>query len=159
MNVVPADLNNVESIVNEIVTRHEGNKHELVAVLNDVQKTLGYLPESALIQVADGLDIPLSKVYGVATFYTLLSIKPMGKHVIRVCESAPCHLLGANSLIDVLRKELRISVGETTKCGTFTLEHTSCLGLCGVAPAIMIDDEVFGNLMPDDIPAILEKYK
>jgi NADH:ubiquinone oxidoreductase subunit E len=159
MDVMPASLDCCESTIKEIVVRHGRSKQDLIAILHDVQRVFGYLPESALIQVASNLDVPLSKVYGVATFYTLFSTKPMGEHVIRVCENAPCHLLGANSLIDVLEKELGIPMGGTTSCGTFTLKHTSCLGVCGVAPAIMIDDEVYGNLTPDEIPVILKKYR
>jgi len=159
MDVMPASLDSSESTIKEVIVRHGESEHELVAILHDVQRVFGYLPENALIQVARGLDVPLSKVYGVATFYTLLSVEPMGEHVIRVCENAPCHLLGAFSLIDVLQRELGIPMGGTTSCGKFTLKHTSCLGVCGVAPAIMIDDEVYGNLTPDDIPAILDKYR
>lgn len=159
MDAVSMSLDSLESAVKEIVQRHGGSEYELVAILNDVQKACGYLPESALIQVAKGLDVPLSKVYGVATFYSLLSVEPLGEHVIRVCENAPCHLLGAESLVDVLQKELGIPMGGTTSCGKFSLKYTSCLGVCGVAPAIMIDDEVYGNLTPDDIPVILDKYR
>ncbi len=159
MDVMPASLDSTESTIKEVIVRHGESEHELVAILHDVQRVFGYLPENALIQVARNLDVPLSKVYGVATFYTLLSVEPMGEHVIRVCENAPCHLLGAFSLIDVLQRELGIPMGGTTSCGKFTLKHTSCLGVCGVAPAIMIDDEVYGNLTPDDIPVILDKYR
>lgn len=159
MDVMPASLDRSASTIKEIIARHGRSEHELIAVLHDIQRVFGYLSENALIQVASNLDVPLSKVYGVATFYTLFSVEPMGEHVIRVCENAPCHLLGANSLIDVLTKELGIPVGGTTSCGKFTLKHTSCLGVCGVAPAMMIDDEVYGNLTPDDIPVILEKYR
>ena len=159
MDVMPASLDSSESTIKEVIVRHGESEHELVAILHDVQRVFGYLPENALCQVAKGLDVPLSKVYGVATFYTLLSVEPMGEHVIRVCENAPCHLLGAESLIDVLQRELRIPMGGTTSCGKFTLKHTSCLGVCGVAPAIMIDDEVYGNLTPNDIPVILDKYR
>ena len=159
MDVMPASLDSSESTIKEVIVRHGESEHELVAILHDVQRVFGYLPENALIQVARNLDVPLSKVYGVATFYTLLSVEPMGEHVIRVCENAPCHLLGAESLIDVLQRELGIPMGGTTSCGKFTLKHTSCLGVCGVAPAIMIDDEVYGNLTPDDIPVILDKYR
>jgi NADH:ubiquinone oxidoreductase subunit E len=159
MDVMPASLDSSESTIKEVIVRHGESEHELVAILHDVQRVFGYLPENALIQVARNLDVPLSKVYGVATFYTLLSVEPMGEHVIRVCENAPCHLLGADSLIDVLQRELGIPMGGTTSCGKFTLKHTSCLGVCGVAPTIMIDDEVYGNLTPDDIPVILDKYR
>ena len=159
MDVMPASVDSSASIIREIIARHGESKHELIAVLHDVEKAFGYLPENALIQVASSLDVPLSKVYGVATFYTLFSTEPMGEHVIRVCENAPCHLLGAHSLIEALTKELGIPVGGTTSCCKFTIKNTSCLGVCGVAPAMMIDDEVYGNLTPDDIPVILEKYR
>jgi NADH:ubiquinone oxidoreductase subunit E len=159
MDVMPASLDSLESTIKEIVARHGRSEHELLAILDDVQRAFGYLPENALIEVARNLDMPLGKVYGVATFYTLFSVEPVGEHIIRVCENAPCHLLGADTLIDVLSQELGIPMGGTTSCGKFTLKHTSCLGVCGVAPAIMIDDEVYGNLTPDDIPVILEKYR
>ena len=104
MDVVPGSLDCSEAAINEIVVRHGRSKHSLIAILHDVQKVFGYLSENVLIQVASNLDVPLSKVYGVATFYTLFSTKPMGEHIIRVCENAPCHLLGANSLLMLFGK-------------------------------------------------------
>ena len=103
--------------------------------------------------------MPLSKVYGVATFYTLFSTKPKGKHIIRICENAPCHVLGATAVIEAFEEELGISMGGTTHDGEFTLEHTSCLGVCGVAPTVMIDDTVYGNLTPERVPLILREYR
>ncbi|HHY46544.1 MAG TPA: NADH-quinone oxidoreductase subunit NuoE [Firmicutes bacterium] len=145
--------------MDSILEKYRGRKDALIPALYDIQKVMNYLPESAAVKVAEALEVPVSKVYGVATFYTLFSVKPRGKHIIRVCESAPCHVLGAMNVVKELERELGIKVGETTKDGRFTLELTSCLGTCGVAPAIMIDDVVYGNLTADKIPHILSEYR
>lgn len=145
--------------IGEILQKHSWSKDALVAVLHDVQRAAGHLSEEALAEIASGLDIPISKVYGVTTFYTLFSVKPKGEHIIRVCENAPCHVLGAKAIVGALERELGISMGNTTPDGKFTLEYTSCLGVCGVAPAIMIDDAVYGNLTLERVPMILKEYK
>ncbi|MEW6229272.1 MAG: NADH-quinone oxidoreductase subunit NuoE [Bacillota bacterium] len=145
--------------IGEILKKHSWSKDALVTILHDVQKEAGYLSEETLAEIASGLDIPVSKVYGVATFYTLFSVKPKGEYIIRVCENAPCHVLGAKAIVGALEKELGISMGNTTPDGKFTLEYTSCLGVCGVAPAIMINDAVYGNLTPERVPVILKEYK
>lgn len=143
--------------VDQAIARHKDQPGALLPVLHAVQAELKYLPEEALVRVAIGLDIPLSKVYGVASFYTLFNLRPKAEHIIRVCESAPCHVRGAKEVIEALERALGVKVGEDTPDGRFTLELSSCIGVCGVAPAIMIDDEVFGNLAPDMIPGILAR--
>lgn len=145
--------------VDAILDQHHRDQGSLMAILREVQNELGYLPEEALARIALGLDLPLSKVYGLATFYTLFSTKPKGEFIIRVCESAPCHVEGAQEVIEALEQELGIKVGENTPDGKFTLELSSCLGICGVAPAIMVNDEVYGNLTPEMIPGIISKYR
>lgn len=145
--------------VSEILTKYSRRPDALVSILHDVQKEAGYLSEEAITEIASGLDIPVSKVYGVATFYTLFSTKPKGQYIIRVCENAPCHVLGAKAIVEALEKELGIPMGGTTSDGKFTLEYTSCLGVCGVAPAIMINEAVYGNLTPERVPLILKEYK
>ena len=110
-------------------------------------------------EVAIWLSIPASEVYGTATFYTLFAIEPKGKYIIRLCDSPPCHIEGAESIKHAIRKHLGILEGETTKDGLFTFEQVSCIGLCGVAPALMINDDVYGNLSPEMIPAIINKYQ
>ena len=144
--------------VDQIIARHKDQPGALLPVLQAVQAELKYLPEEALVRVAIGLGIPLSKIYGVASFYTLFNLRPKAEHIIRVCESAPCHVRGAEEVIEALERALGIKVGEDTPDGRFTLELSSCIGVCGVAPAIMIDDEVFGNLTPDMIPGILARF-
>ena len=105
------------------------------------------------------MKVPYSYVHGVATFYTMFSLAPRGRHIIRLCDSPPCHLMGSTSVLDYLKEKLGIDVGETTPDGAFTLELASCLGVCGVAPAIMINDEMFGKLTPERVDGILEERR
>jgi len=109
-------------------------------------------------RVADGLDIPLSEVYGVATFYSLFSLKPRGKHKIGVCLGTACYVRGAGAILAELEKELDIKVNDTTPDGKFTLEVTRCIGACGLAPVMTIDEDVFGRLTPERIKDILARY-
>lgn len=147
--------------VKAIINQHAGDGSALLKVLHAIQDLDGqnYLTESELTAVAEGLQVPLSKVYGVATFYSMYSIKPRGRHIIRICENAPCHVVGAAQIIEALQQELQIAVGETTPDGRFTLELSSCLGVCGVAPAMMIDQVVHGNLTAEKLSSILAEYK
>lgn len=144
--------------VKTIVAKYNAFRGNLLPILHEVQAKFGFLPEHAMQDVADGLGIPVSEVYGTATFYTLFSTKPRGKYIVRVCDSAPCHIEGSKAIIKAIEDELGIENGETTEDGMFTLEHVSCFGVCGVAPAIMVNDEVHGNLTPESIPAILSGY-
>jgi NADH:ubiquinone oxidoreductase subunit E len=129
--------------------------------LHDLQRAnpRNYLTGEDLRLVAEYLDLPLSHVHDAVTFYSMFSLVPRGRHIIRLCDSPPCHLAGAWSLLSALQEELGIGVGETTPDGLFTLELTSCLGVCGVAPAMMIDDQVYGNLDPERVRGILAGYR
>lgn len=139
-----------------------GNKEELrsllLPALHKIQERQGYLKREYLNELARQLDISPSQVYGVATFYSLFKTKPTAEFTIRVCESAPCHIKGMKEIVAALEDYLNIRMGETTPDGKFSLEYTSCLGVCGVAPVIMINDNVHGNLSPKDIPRILASY-
>lgn len=156
---IPAQSIDWTSKVKEIVEKYGRRPDALLSILHDLQAELNYLPQEALRRVALELGLPLSKVYGVTTFYSMYSIKPRGKYIIRVCESAPCHVMGAQDVIHALEENLGIKMGETTEDGLFTLEYTSCLGVCGVAPAVMINDRVHGNLTPELVAQILAEYK
>ncbi|MEA4885048.1 MAG: NADH-quinone oxidoreductase subunit NuoE [Clostridia bacterium] len=145
--------------VEKAVLPYRGRPEDLVLALHDVQALRNYLPREALRVVARVLEIPESRVFGVVTFYSMFSDKPRGRHIVRVCESAPCCVMGAREVIDALLGELGVDMGGTTQDGRFTVETTSCLGVCGVAPALMIDDAVYGNLVPGDLPAILRRYE
>lgn len=148
-----------EAVVAAIIERHRGEPGNLLPVLREVQAELHNLTEDVLRQVAKGLGIPVSQVYGTASFYTMFNVKPKGKYIIRVCESAPCHVQGAEEVLAALERELGIKNGGNTPDGLFTLETASCIGVCGVAPAIMVNEEVFGNLTPEMIPGIIARFR
>ncbi|HNS14425.1 MAG TPA: NAD(P)H-dependent oxidoreductase subunit E [Syntrophorhabdaceae bacterium] len=133
----------------------------ILYILHDLQDNNPehYLAKEDIRACADYLEVPYSYVHSVASFYTMFSLKPRGRYIIRLCDSPPCHLMGSQSLLDYLKKSLDVKVGETTKDKMFTLELTSCLGACGVAPAMMINEEMFGNLTPAAVDAILEKRR
>ncbi len=130
---------------------------DVIALLNKAQRENkhNYITEDKLKLIAQETGLSYSEVYGVATFYSLFSLKPQGEYVIRVCNSGPCHLMGSKSIFDVLEKELKIKIGETTADGRFTLEEVSCLGICNEAPAMMINEKVYGSLTPQKIREIL----
>ena len=137
----------------ELLERYPATAEYMLDMLHDLQdaEPKSYLKPEALQAVAEYVSVPLSDVVSTATFYTMYSLSPRGKHVIRFCESPPCQLVGAESLIEILSEILNVKVGETTEDGVFTLETASCLGVCGVAPAMMIDAELHGNLTKDRI--------
>lgn len=144
-----------------ILQRFPRSPHVLLALLHELQRAnpQNCLTPEDLALAAEHLGLPLSRVHDAVTFYTMFSLRPRGKHVIRVCDSPNCHLFGAWSVVEELKKLLGIGVGETTPDGLFTLELTSCLGACGVAPVMMVDDEVFGNLTPQKLREILARLK
>jgi len=148
-------LESVQQRVAEIVSRYGARQECLLQILHDVQADNNSLSEAELLQVARLMDIPLSRVYGVATFYSMFSVRPRGKYIIRICESAPCHIVGAREVIEAFEQALGTKMVETTQDGRFTLEYTSCLGVCGVTPAVMINDRVYGNLTPAKVEEIL----
>jgi len=145
--------------INEIVGSYLGVKSPLIYILKDVQKEFGYLSESVLIEVAKATNIPLTEIYGVATFYSLFTTIKKGAHIVRCCNNAPCHVNGSKDVLNKIKEYLGVEISETTPDGVFTLEFTSCLGICAVAPVMMIDNEVFGNLTPEKAVAILKDYK
>jgi len=134
-------------------------RRNLIPILHAVQRSEGYLSEGAMEEVASWLSLHVSEVYGTATFYTLFATAPKGKYVIRFCDSPPCHIEGAMAIKAAIERQLGIGEGQTTDDGLFTFEAVSCIGLCGVAPAMMINNDVYGNLTPEMIPQILGKYK
>lgn len=145
--------------VKQIAQAYRERPDQIVDILHKVQALRNYLPPEAMAAVAKVLDLPESQVYSVATFYSMFSVVPRGRHIIRVCESPPCHVMGSERMLDVVSRFLNVEPGRTTSDGRFTLETTSCLGVCGVAPAMMIDDDVHGNLSPGDVPGILARYQ
>lgn len=141
----------------KILKPYEAVAENLLAILHDIQDASPehFLSEADMRAVADYLKVPYSFVHGVATFYTMYSLKPRGKNIIRVCQSPPCHLLGSSTISRELIRLLGIGFGETTPDKLFTLEMTSCLGVCGVAPAMMINNRVYGNLTKERIDEVI----
>jgi len=147
-----------EAAVVEVIDRVGRAEGNLIPILHELQDALGYVSDEAMETVATELGIPIGRVHGTATFYTLFYTKPQGKNLVRLCDSPPCHIEGSKAIRDAVSNALGVKPGETTADGNFTFEVVSCMGLCGVAPAIMINDDVYGNLTPDAIPGILGKY-
>lgn len=143
----------------EYIDSIRGVQGSLMQTLHRAQEIFGYLPIEVQKFVSNELDIPLAEVYGVTTFYTQFSIEPKGKHKIGVCLGTACYVKGSQLIMDKLTKELKVKVGQTTPDNQFTLEATRCLGCCGLAPVMMIDQDVYGKLEQKKIPDILAKYK
>lgn len=131
----------------------------LMPVMQKAQELFGYLSIETQELIADSLGIPMTEVYGVATFYSQFSLNPKGEYVISVCTGTACYVKGAQAVLDKVIEILGINVGETTPDGKFSIQDTRCLGCCGLAPVMMINDEVYGRLTPADIKGILDKYQ
>jgi NADP-reducing hydrogenase subunit HndA len=148
-----------EVALDKVINKHKNTKGALIPVLHEAQEIYGYLPLEVQQKVSDGLKIPMSEIYGVVTFYTQFSLKPKGKYNISVCMGTACYVKGAGLLLDKLKEELKIEVGESTEDGHFSLEACRCLGACGLAPVLTVNDKVYGTLLPEDIIGIINKYK
>lgn len=144
-----------------ILKKFDPRLDNILYILHELQDNnpQHYLANEDIEGCADYLNIPYSYVHGVVTFYSMFSLKPRGRYIIRLCDSPPCHLMGSESLLDYLKKKLKVDTGETTADGVFTLEITSCLGICGVAPALMMNEEMVGNLTPERVDTILEERR
>lgn len=142
-----------------LIARYKGKKGPLMPVMQQAQDIFGCLPLDVQKRIAEGLDLPLTEVYGVATFYSQFALEPKGEYIIGVCLGTACYVRGAQAVLDALESELEVEPGKTSKDGLFTLEATRCLGCCGLAPVMMINGDVYGRLVPADIPGIVEKYR
>jgi len=141
------------------IMQHGSSLAELIPILNDINHELGYLPDIALEEVGRQMQIPKSKLYSVASFYHMFSMTPRGRHIVQFCESAPCHVVGGREVWQVLQAELGLKSGESSDDGRWTLVTTSCLGVCAVGPVIIVDDDIFGNVVPDQVAGILARYQ
>lgn len=145
--------------LDEIIQQNKGKQGAVMVTLQQAQDLFDHVPRDVQVRIAEGLGVPLSEVYGVATFYSQFALEPRGRFVIGVCLGTACYVKGSKNILEKLCRELDVKVGSTTPDGRFTLKDTRCLGACGLAPVIMINDDVYGRLVPDDIPAIIDKYK
>lgn len=144
--------------VAEIASRYKGRPEMLMKVIIQVQKIVPAFSASVASVIAREMGISQTDVYSFVTFYAMLSVKPRGKYIIRMCKSAPCHVKGAKEIVRALEDLLHIKMGETTEDNRFTLEYCPCLGICEVSPAIMINEKTYGNLTPDSVRSIVKMY-
>ena len=142
-----------------IIEKYKDTRGALIPVLHEAQDVYGYLPLEVQRVIAEKLDIPLAEVYGVVSFYTKFSINPKGKYQINVCMGTACYVKGANEILDKFKTRLSIDVGECTEDGLFSLEACRCIGSCGLAPVVTINDDVYGKLIADDVDGIIDKYE
>ncbi|MBL3593259.1 MAG: NADH-quinone oxidoreductase subunit NuoE [Synergistaceae bacterium] len=152
----------VEEVVSktkEIVAPWKDRQGGLIPVLQAVQKEFGYLTPDAMRTVSTEMRIPTAEIYGVATFYAQFHLKPRGRHVIRVCRGTACHVRGSLKILDKVKETLHVKENDTTEDLRFTLEPVACIGACGLAPVIMVDDQTFGRLVPDKVPDIIAQFE
>ena len=142
-----------------ILDKHVDHTGALIPVLQEAQKEYGYLAQDIMETIANGLGLPLSQVYGVATFYSQFRLRPHGEHTIKVCQGTACHVGGAKEIIEAIGSKLDVVTGGTTADRKFTLESVACLGCCSLAPLIMIDDEAHGQLTPQKATKIVRNFK
>ena len=141
-----------------VIAEHKGQDGAAIPVLHKAQEIYGYLPIEVQTMIAEGLDIPLAEIYGIVTFYTQFSLNPKGAYQIAVCLGTACYVKGSGDILDKIKDRLGIDVGECTPDGKFSIDATRCIGACGLAPVLTVNDEVFGRLTVDDVDDILAKY-
>lgn len=158
MNAIKENGKGTLEAVRAAVKRHGASREELIPILTDINKSVGFLPAEALEEISRLIHVPKSQLFSVATFYRMLSTKKMGRHVVQFCESAPCHVVGGRQVWEALQSELGLEPGETSADDKWTLVTVSCLGVCGVGPVVVIDEDLYGSVTPDQIPDILARY-
>jgi NADH:ubiquinone oxidoreductase subunit E len=144
--------------LDSIIEKFKGKPGGLIPVLEEAQVALEFIPISVQKRIAAGLNLPLSRVYGVVTFYSFFTMTPRGKHTVRVCLGTACYVLGGKALTDALEKQFGIKQGETTADRMFTLESVRCLGACGLGPVVVVDEDVHGRLKPGKVKEVLSQY-
>jgi NADH-quinone oxidoreductase E subunit len=145
--------------IDEIIQKHKLKKGSLIPVLQQVQEVTGYLPSEVQQRIAEGLGISTSMVYGVVSFYAFFTMVPRGRHTIKVCLGTACYVRRSNEILENLKNKLDVEVGGTTKDRKFSLEGVRCVGACGIAPVVMVNEDTYGNLDPVKASQILEKYE
>ncbi|MBO4898076.1 MAG: NAD(P)H-dependent oxidoreductase subunit E [Clostridia bacterium] len=142
----------------KVIEEHKGQDGAAIPVLHEAQEIYGYLPIEVQKMIAEGLDIPLSEIYGIATFYARFTLNPKGEYQIAVCLGTACYVKGSNKVLEKVKEILGIDVGECTPDGKFSIDATRCIGACGLAPVMTVNDDVYGRLVVDDVEGILKKY-
>jgi len=148
-----------QEILSDILGKYGMDQASIISVLQDIQERMGYLPKETLVDLSKELNIPLSRVLSLATFFKAFSLVPKGKHPINVCMGTACHVRGAQLVLEKLERELAIKSGETTEDFAFSLDEVRCVGCCGLAPVVMVGEEVHGKISQTKIPSLIKKYK
>jgi NADH-quinone oxidoreductase subunit E len=144
--------------VGQVLEKYQRDKSALIDILHDTQSEIGYLPKEALEEVGQGLGVPLSRVYSVATFFKAFSLKPRGRHLINVCLGTACHVRGADKVLEQMEKELGIKTGANTPDLKFTLETVRCVGACALGPMVIVGEDYHGEMTPDKVSEVLKNY-
>lgn len=147
-----------ENKLKEVIAKHHDQPGGLMPILQEAQGIYGYLPIEVQTIIADGLGISLSEVYGVATFYSQFSLTPKGEHRISVCLGTACYVKGSDKILEAVEKRLGIKSGECTPDGMFSIDSCRCVGACGLAPVMMVDEDVYGKVTPDQVDKIIDSY-
>lgn len=144
--------------IDKIIDKYMGEKGVLIQLLLDIQRQINWIPKEAIMRIHERLKIPVSEIYRVASFYTALSLKQRGRHLVRVCAGTACYVRGGPRILDSVERTLNIKPGETTNDKNFSLETVNCLGCCALGPVVEIDGQYFGKLSPSNIGQLLSKY-
>lgn len=145
--------------IREVIAKCNGDKSQLIHVLNEVQELYGYVPTYVQKVISDEMDIPMAEIYGVITFYSRFSLEAKGKYNISVCLGTACYVKGSQAVLDKVKEILGIDVGGVTADGKFSIEQTRCVGACGLAPVMTVNNDVYGNVDPSKVKDILAKYE
>jgi NADH:ubiquinone oxidoreductase subunit E len=156
----------LDDLIQKAIEKHGNKRDSIIPILSEINLAFGYIPLESLGKIRrlinapeEGLFLADSQLFSIASFYHMFSLRPTGTHVIRFCESAPCHVMGGRQVIQTIQDYLDIEVNNTTSDGRWTLLSTSCLGVCGVGPVFLVDNEIYGNVTPERVPEILAKYR
>jgi len=156
----------LDEVIQSAIAKHGDKRDSIIPILSEINLAIGYIPMEALGKIRriinapeDGLFLTDSQLFSIASFYHMFSLKPIGKHLIRFCESAPCHVMGGRQVIQSIKDFLGIEVDSTTPDRQWSLLATSCLGVCGVGPVFLVDNDIYGNVTPERVPEILAKYQ
>lgn len=155
----------IAELVAEVIDIHGATRDAVIPILSEINRRLGYIPIAALPEIRRHIHVPQegvfladSHLYSAASFYQLFSLQPLGRHIIRFCESAPCHVMGGRQVIETLQQQLSLQPGQTSPDRKWSLLMTSCLGVCGVGPVFLVDADIYGNVTPAMVPQILARY-
>lgn len=156
----------IQSVVDSAIEKHGSSREALIPILSQINREFGFIPAGAFKEIRRQIHLPENQVFvsesqlfSLASFYHMLSTEPVGRHVVRFCESAPCHVEGGRELFQALKENLGLEPGETSADNKWTFMTTSCLGVCAVGPVILVDEEIYGNVKPEHLPEILNRYE